>query len=173
MKHLLRLCRGGRLPVALGLGLLLVGTSASPALAQEGGSEVGYALDNSMLFLCAVLVLFMQAGFAMLETGLNAAKNAVNILFKNAMDLSVGVLLFWVIGFGLMYPTSYMGEEQAANVNAFFAFGGTGIYAPSEGQTLSPQVDWFFQAVFAATAATIVSGAVAGRMQFTVQQQVH
>ena len=166
MKHLLRLCRGGRLPVALGLGLLLVGTNASPALAQEGGSEVGYALDNSMLFLCAVLVLFMQAGFAMLETGLNAAKNAVNILFKNAMDVSVGVLLFWVIGFGLMYPTSYMGEEQAANVNAFFAFGGTGIYAPSEGQTFSPQVDWFFQAVFAATAATIVSGAVAGRMQF-------
>lgn len=139
------------------LGLLLV--SASPALA--GDSEVGYALDNSMLFLCAVLVLFMQAGFAMLETGLNAAKNAVNILFKNAMDVSVGVLLFWVIGFGLMYPGSY-GEQS----NPYFAFGGTGIYAPSEGQTFSPQVDWFFQAVFAATAATIVSGAVAGRMQF-------
>ena len=151
----------------LGLGMLLL-ASASPALAQEGGSEVGYALDNALLFMCAVLVLFMQAGFAMVEAGLNAAKNTVNILFKNAMDLSVGVLLFFVVGFGLMYPTLYMSEEAAANVNPYFAFGGVGIYGEPTGNAegFSPQVDWFFQAVFAATAATIVSGAVAGRMQF-------
>ena len=150
----------GRVPIAIASAFCLFGMGSS-LWAQEGASEVGYALDNAMLFLCAVLVLFMQAGFAMVETGLNAAKNTVNILFKNAMDVSVGILLFWLIGFGLMYPGSY-GEVS----NAYFAFGGTGIYEPSEGQTFSPQVDWFFQAVFAATAATIVSGAVAGRMQF-------
>ena len=156
---------GGRL--VLGLGLLLL-ASASPALAQDGGSEVGYALDNAMLFVCAVLVLFMQAGFAMVEAGLNSAKNTVNILFKNAMDLSVGALLFFIVGFGLMYPGSYPGMEDAS---PYFAFGGIGIYDDDpmgQGTTegFSPQVDWFFQAVFAATAATIVSGAVAGRMQF-------
>jgi Amt family ammonium transporter len=129
---------------------------------EATGSGVGYALDNLTLFLCAVLVLFMQAGFAMVEAGLNSAKNTVNILAKNLMDLSVGALLFFFIGFGLMYPASYGGED----LNPYFAFGGSGIYEPSAGQTFSPQVDWLFQAVFAATAATIVSGAVAGRMKF-------
>lgn len=157
---------GGRL--VLGLGLLLL-ASASPALAQDGASEVAYAFDNGMLFVCAVLVLFMQAGFAMVEAGLNSAKNTVNILFKNAMDLSVGALLFFVVGFGLMYPGSYVDDPDA--LNQYFAFGGIGIYGDDpmgQGTTegFSPQVDWFFQAVFAATAATIVSGAVAGRMQF-------
>ncbi len=157
---------GGRNILSLGLLLL---ASASPALAQEGASEVGYAFDNGMLFICAVLVLFMQAGFAMVEAGLNSAKNTVNILFKNAMDLSVGALLFFIIGFGLMYPGSYVDDADA--LNQYFAFGGVGIYGDDpmgQGTTegFSPQVDWFFQAVFAATAATIVSGAVAGRMQF-------
>ena len=128
------------------------------------GSEVGYALDNLALFVCAVLVLFMQAGFAMVESGFNAAKNTVNILFKNVMDLSVGALLFWAIGFGLMYPGSYEGADPSP----YFGFGGVGIYGDAAATTegFSPQVDWFFQAVFAATAATIVSGAVAGRMKF-------
>ena len=108
--------RGGRF--ALGLGLLLL-ASISPALAQEAAepsyasSEVGFALDNVLLFVCAVLVLFMQAGFAMVEVGLNSAKNTVNILFKNVMDLSVGALLFYIIGFGLMYPSFYITREAA------------------------------------------------------------
>lgn len=131
--------------------------------AAAAGSEVGYAFDNIVLFLAAILVLFMQAGFAMLEVGLNSAKNTINILYKNVMDCSLGMLLFFIIGFGLMYPGSYPHE---GDLNPYFAFGGSGIYAPSEGQTFSPQVDWFFQAVFCATAATIVSGAVAGRMRF-------
>lgn len=172
MKNLSR-CGG---PLVLGLGLLLL-VSASPALAQEGPDPVEahtYAINTAMLFLSAVLVLFMQAGFAMVEAGLNSAKNTVNILFKNAMDLSVGALLFFIVGFGLMYPTSYMNEDQAAAASPYFAFGGIGIYdvdgeSPTDDTIkgdYSPQADWFFQAVFAATAATIVSGAVAGRMQF-------
>lgn len=129
--------------------------------AEEGAGELAYAFDNAMLFLCAVLVLFMQAGFAMVESGLNAAKNTVNILAKNVMDLSVGVLLFFAFGFSLMYPGLY-GDVASQ----YFGFGGFGLYEAAEDASLSPYVDWFFQAVFAATAATIVSGAVAGRMQF-------
>lgn len=126
---------------------------------------VGYALDNALLFIAAVLVFFMQAGFAMVEAGFNSSKNAVNILFKNSMDICVGVLLFFLIGFGLMYPTLYDGDWE--NVSGYFAFGGSGLdgYGSAADRTFSPEVDWLFQAVFAATAATIVSGAVAGRMK--------
>ncbi len=125
---------------------------------------VGYALDNAMLFLAAVLVFFMQAGFAMVEAGFNSSKNAVNILFKNSMDICIGVLLYYAIGFGLMYPGSYGVDVEA---HKYFAFGGFGLdgYEAAADRSFSPEVDWFFQAVFAATAATIVSGAVAGRMK--------
>lgn len=128
---------------------------------------LAYSLDNVFLFIAAVLVLFMQAGFAMVESGLNAAKNTVNILFKNVMDLSVGVLLYWLVGYGIMYPgDSWM-------MAGWFGFGQVGTAAPlAEADiaagALEPQVDFLFQAVFAATAATIVSGAVAGRLKFSV-----
>lgn len=137
--------------------------AAEVAPAEEADLGVGYALDNAFLFLAAVLVLFMQAGFAMVEAGFNSSKNAVNILFKNSMDVCVGVLLFFAIGFGLMYPGSYTGAEPSP----YFGFGGFGLngYEAAADRTFSPEVDWFFQAVFAATAATIVSGAVAGRMK--------
>ena len=152
------------------LACLLLGAGlAVPAFADEGPEysaadhEIGYAVDNLILFITAVLVLFMQAGFAMLEAGLNAAKNVANILFKNVMDLSVGVIVFFVIGFSLMYP----GDDFAGG---YFGFAGFGISEEvpevAEMGTLNPQVDFLFQVVFAATAATIVSGAVAGRMKF-------
>lgn len=129
---------------------------------------VGYALDNAILFFCAILVLAMQAGFAMVEIGLNAAKNAINVLAKNFMDLSLGAMLFFFVGFGLMYPGSYERDPELPEISPYVAFGGSGIYETVDPErTFSPQVDWFFQAVFAATAATIVSGAVAGRMKFT------
>jgi Amt family ammonium transporter len=121
----------------------------------------GYAIDNFFLFIAAVLVLFMQAGFAMVESGLNSAKNTVNILFKNLMDLCIGGLLYFVIGYSVMYGDDLLG--------GWFGFAGFGISAaapdPAAG-TLNPQVDWLFQVAFAATAATIVSGSVAGRMKF-------
>jgi len=126
---------------------------------------LAFCLDSSVLFFCAVLVFFMQAGFAMVESGFNSSKNAVNILFKNSMDVCVGVLLFFFIGFGLMYPTFYekFADVPANETSGWFAFGGSGITGYDS--DFVPEVDWFFQAVFAATAATIVSGAVAGRMK--------
>jgi len=149
-------------------GLLLAAlfsAIAVPVFAQDGdmsAGEIAYAIDNIILFIAAVLVLFMQAGFAMLESGFGAAKNAINILFKNLLDLGAGVLVFWLFGFGIMYGTSVIG--------GYFAWGGFGIDAtpPEPGPgVLNPQVDFLFQVAFAATAATIVSGAVSGRMKFS------
>ena len=77
------------------------------AAAETQISESAYTINTLIMFLAAVLVLFMQAGFAMLEVGLNAAKNTINILFKNIMDLSVGVLLFFVVGYGLDAAQKY------------------------------------------------------------------
>ncbi|MBN2704727.1 MAG: ammonium transporter [Pontiellaceae bacterium] len=123
---------------------------------------VAFAIDNLFLFLGAVLVIFMQPGFAMVEAGFNSAKNTVNILFKNVMDLCIGVLLYYLIGYGLMYGESVIG--------GFLGWGGVGIGemtdAPAAG-VLHKQVDFLFQVAFAATAATIVSGSVAGRMKFS------
>jgi len=142
-------------------------TVAADTAAADADLGVGYALDNVMLFIAAVLVFFMQAGFAMVEAGFNSSKNAVNILFKNSMDICVGVLLFFILGFGIMYPTLYTNPEGWDGVSGYFAFGGTGLdeYEAVSDRTFSPEIDWLFQAVFAATAATIVSGAVAGRMK--------
>ncbi len=145
-------------PLALVLSLV-----AMRAFAQDGeisNAEIAYAIDNMMLLIAAILVLFMQAGFALVEAGFNSSKNAVNIMFKNFIDLSAGVFIFWLIGYGLMYGD--------AIIPGWFAWGGIGIssVAPAAGAgVLNPQVDWLFQVAFAATAATIVSGAVAGRIK--------
>ncbi|MCB9161427.1 MAG: ammonium transporter [Caldilineaceae bacterium] len=148
---------------ALPLALILTLLAAIPVLAQDGDvtiNEVAYAIDNITLFIAAVLVLFMQAGFAMVETGFNSAKNAVNIMFKNIIDLAAGLVVFWLVGYGIMYG--------AAVIPGWLAWGGIGIsQVPPEALpgNLNPQVDFLFQVAFAATAATIVSGAVAGRMK--------
>ena len=112
------------------------------------------AFDMIWLVLAAALVFFMQAGFAMVETGLTRAKNAGNILMKNLMDFSAGALMYWAVGWALMY-----GESKSGIIggNQFFLRGA------------DPAVfrDWMFQVVFAATAATIVSGAMAERTKFS------
>ncbi|KAA5540976.1 ammonium transporter [Roseiconus nitratireducens] len=160
--------RKWRVPLALlaiaGIGL---GAGCPEAFAQEGdvysASENAYTINTLFMFICAVLVIFMQAGFAMVEVGLNSAKNTVNILAKNVMDISVGVLLFLLIGFALMYPgdgwliDGYLGTPKAF-VTRDATDGELGDYSAS--------ADFLFQVAFAATAATIVSGAVAGRMKF-------
>jgi Amt family ammonium transporter len=105
--------------------------------------------------VAAFLVFFMQAGFAMVETGFTRAKNAVNILMKNLMDFSIGSLAFFLVGFGLMF-----GKTNGLFGTTLFGLGG-----------VEPGTHWnwtflIFQTVFAATAATIVSGAMAERTKF-------
>ena len=114
-------------------------------------------LDYVWTLVAAALVFFMQAGFAMVETGFTRAKSSINIMMKNLMDFSVGSLAFWAVGFGIMFGATTTGWF---GTNGFFlsdfTFGG------------DPWVlaFWMFQVVFAATAATIVSGAMAERTKF-------
>ncbi len=113
-------------------------------------------LDTLWIFLAAILVMFMQAGFALLEAGFIRAKNSVNVLMKNLLDFSFGAIAFWVIGFGIAYGAG----------NWFMGMEGWFLSGLEGSGNLTLEVDYFFQMVFAATAATIVSGAVAGRTRF-------
>jgi Amt family ammonium transporter len=114
--------------------------------------------DYVWTLVAAALVFFMQAGFAMVEAGFTRAKNAVNILMKNLMDFSLGSIGFWAIGFGLMFGATSTGW-----------FGTSGFFLSDWSPGGDPWVlaFWMFQVVFAATAATIVSGAMAERTKFS------
>ena len=130
------------------------------AFAQEESAvtdQIITQIDTIWLFIGAFLVFFMQAGFAMVESGFSRAKNAANLLMKNIMDFSGGALLYFAIGFGLMYGESRGGIIGASN---FFL----SDLDPAAFDAYS-WVDFLFQLMFAAAAATIVSGAVAERPQ--------
>ncbi len=124
-------------------------------------------INNVWMMICTALVFFMHLGFAFLEAGLTRQKNTLNILFKNIFIITVGLLLYCLVGFNLMYPGEF---------NGFLGFAGFGLDAPlnaegtldlayNEGYTY--WTDFLFQGMFAATAATIVSGAVAERIKIT------
>ena len=119
------------------------------------GLQIG--IDNMWLLVAAFLVMFMQPGFAMVEAGFTRSKNTANILMKNLMDFSIGSLLYWIIGFTIMYGDSIGGFIGKPDL--FFMSEGFG-------DNYSDYADLFFQTVFAATAATIVSGAMAERTEF-------
>ncbi|HVM39785.1 MAG TPA: ammonium transporter, partial [Acidimicrobiia bacterium] len=117
-------------------------------------------LDNLWVFIAGVFVYFMQAGFALVEAGLTRAKNVANIVMKNLMDMAAGVLAFAAVGFGIAYgPTEALG--------GLLGWGGWFLDAASYDESgLTLATNFFFQAAFAATAATIVSGAMAERTKF-------
>lgn len=114
------------------------------------------SVDTIWVLLGAVLVFFMQAGFAMVETGFTRAKNAGNIIMKNLMDFAIGTIVFWIIGFGLMFGTDSLGLIGSPD------FLVQGDYS----STIPTFAFLIFQTVFCATAATIVSGAMAERTKF-------
>ena len=110
-------------------------------------------IDTLWVIDCAILVFIMQAGFMCMETGLSRYKNSINVALKNAADFGVSVVIFWIFGFGIMFGTSY---------NGFF---GTDLFFFKTDK--AEYMTYFvFQAMFVATAATIISGAVAERMKF-------
>ena len=145
------------LKIILLLFFILVVT-VIPTFAEEKSATYSGS-DLIWLLIAAFLVFMMQAGFAMVETGFTRAKNATNIMMKNLMDFSVGSIAFFVIGWGIMYGTSKAGLFGTDDWFLKSADPGT-----NEG--LFVYASWLFQVVFAATAATIVSGAMAGRTKF-------
>ena len=146
--------------LCIGMVLVLSTLGSTTAFAEEVAAEAAPAfngLDTLWVLLAAILVFFMQAGFGMVETGLIRSKNAANVLMKNLMDFCFAALGFYVFGYAIMYGS----DGLLIGTQGWLMFG----VDPAVG-TLPVEVFWLFQAVFAGTAATIVSGAMAERMRF-------
>lgn len=145
--------------------VFLMTSSRSFAETAVSKADLMFWVGNLWILISACLVFLMHLGFATLEAGLTQSKNTINILFKNVTVVSIGFLAYLMFGFSLMYP----GSEFAGQV---FGFSGFGLNVPENivGMEYNTNYtfwsDFFFQAMFAATAATIVSGAVAERMKF-------
>ena len=150
--------------VAAPAALLLFVLAPDIAFGQEVSQEL-FTVNNTWMLVATFLVFIMHLGFACLESGLTQAKNTVNILFKNTGVVAIGLITYAVVGFNLMYPGDF-------SIGQFFGFAGFGLDPGAEGNTIAYAdgaytywTDFIFQAMFAATAATIVSGAVAERIK--------
>jgi ammonium transporter, Amt family len=180
--------------LAVVAGALVLGVTAHPAFAQEEeavveeveveavaeGTEAAdpsgfnttlnstsFALDTIWVIIAGCLVMWMQAGFCLVEAGLTRAKNAVNICMKNLLDFSFGSILFWIIGFSLMFGSGGSLNNVWGGLDGMCLKGGDEAF-PGIAWALVPlDAKFFFQLVFAATTATIVSGAMAERTKFT------
>ena len=155
------------------IGLFL---AAGAALAQGGPGAAIAALnvgvDTLWVLVAAALVFFMQAGFALVEAGLQSAKNVVNILMKNYMDFIIASIAFWAVGFGFMFADG----NSILGLGGWFLGGAdsspltgdayAGIFSSLSWTGVPLTAKFFFQLVFAGTAATIVSGAIGGRVKF-------
>lgn len=174
-----------------GCGLAVTGwgqEAATPEMSdavKEGMSNMRVALDTVWVILAGMLVFWMNAGFAMVESGLCRAKNCVNILAKNFIVFALATLSFWILGWGLMFGdgslwvglkgllfvsgadnSPALGADYAA-MNPFSSATYEGVYSAINWTPIPLWAKFFFQLVFAGTAATIVSGAVAERIKFT------
>lgn len=155
--------RGTKIAIGVGVGLAFIALVTNPAVAQEEDpvALVQSNLDNMFIFFCAVLVIFMQAGFAFLTAGLTRAKNVGNIMMKNLMDFCVGVLAFAAVGFGFAFGS---GNDFIGTSGFFIGSDIAENYLSS--YTMSISTFFLFQVAFAAAAATIVAGAMAERTKF-------
>jgi len=150
------------------LTLFLLLMASVPIMAEELSlAELTLRANNTWMLVATFLVFIMHLGFATLETGLTRSKNTVNILFKNTGVLAIGLLTYAICGFNLMYPGEF-------TVGGFFGFSGWGISPPEGYDPLTYAdgnytywTDFLFQGMFAATCATIVSGAVAERIKLS------
>lgn len=181
-----------KIHVAVMMSVALAAFSAMPAMtfAQEAAEvapdaveavatevvdiPVEFIVHNLWIMIAGMLVFIMHLGFATLESGLTRAKNTVNILFKNSMIICIGFLTYMIWGFNLMYPGEFQILDGILGF-AGFGFMMNGLPEVSDAAFASPNynasytafTDFFFQAMFAATCATIVSGAVAGRVKLS------
>ncbi len=142
---------------------------SSPAAAQDEGlsaEAVQAVMDNLWLVIAGGMVFLMQAGFALVEAGLTRAKNIGNIMAKNLADMAIGAMAFFIVGWTIAYGTS--DSKWWGGLNDFFfkdSADPNAIFDTSAG--LTPATSFFFQVVFAATAVTIASGAMAERTKFS------
>ena len=149
-----------------GLGGIAILALPALATAQDAPavSEEMFAVNNVWMMVATFLVFVMHLGFATLESGLTRAKNTTNILFKNTAIIAIGILTYALMGFNLMYPGDF---------NGWLGFAGPWIDGSGDGETSAYNVgytywtDFLFQAMFAATGATIISGAVAERIKLS------
>ena len=135
---------------------------------QASPGYVKFMIDNLWILVASFLVLLMHLGFASLESGLTQSKNSVNVIYKNVFILCAGILLYALVGFQIMYPGDF---------NGILGFGGFGVgfdeanpvgmLTTAYGMDMTIWSDFIFQAMFAATAATIVSGCVTGRIKLS------
>jgi ammonium transporter, Amt family len=148
-----------------GLSILMMLLASPTMAAEEATVSAGeFMASNVWMMVCTGLVFIMNLGFAGVESGLSRSKNTVNILFKNTFVPLIGLLTYFIVGFGLMYPGEF---------NGWFGFAGIGLTPPENGMTVDYAsshgytywTDFLFQGMFAATCATIVSGAVAERIK--------
>ena len=159
--------RRSRICAPVGLSLLLLPAMAYALDGKIDGKPVPewqVAVDTVWTIVAGILVFLMQAGFAMVEGGFTRAKNVANIMMKNIGDFSMASLGFWILGFGIMFGNgnSFLGTT------GFFVAAGTGdLYSSLSWTSVPTLTAWFFQLVFCATAATIVSGAMAERTRFS------
>ena len=153
--------------IPLSAAIVMLWNTAASAQGLDAPSsleEIQVVLDSVFLLFCSVLVIFMNAGFGMLEAGFCRQKNAVNILAKNLIVFGIATLAYWAIGYGLMY-----GEGNSfIGTSGFFFNGDATLYGDDAYPAAVPAaISFLFQVAFAATAATIVSGAVAERIEFS------
>ncbi|MCY3603737.1 MAG: ammonium transporter [Chloroflexi bacterium] len=150
-----------RRPTAMLAGGLLALGIISVVSAQDGAEDLAdiiSAVDTAWLLIAGFLVFFMQAGFAMLTAGFVRSKETANILMKNMIDACVGGISFWLVGWAFAYGVSDASNE-------FIGLGNFGLNQLAEAGY--GHADWFFQFAFAAAAATIVAGALAGRTKYS------
>jgi Amt family ammonium transporter len=140
-------------------GLVMPVMAGDPSGAETYESDPSTAINFTWVLICGFLVMLMQAGFGLLEAGLTRAKNAANIMMKNMADFCIGALGYWAVGFALMMGTATGITGLIVGLNGFFLVG--------DAYDVSTIELWFWQMVFCATAATIVSGAMAERTKFS------
>src|SRR5690606_10785070 len=153
------------------LSTLLANDLAVPLEVSTALAENLFTTNNVWMMLCTALVFIMHLGFATVETGFGQAKNTVNILFKNTVTPVIGILSYAAIGFYLMYPgfdtPGWMGFDTAGWSLFWFSPGNADVTAGYAAGGYTYWTDFLFQAMFAATAATIVSGAIAERVKLS------
>jgi Amt family ammonium transporter len=132
---------------------------------QYGVTFDFFTISNLWILIAAGLVFIMHLGFATLESGLTQSKNTVNILFKNVFIICMGLLTYALVGFNMMYPGDFNGFFSFGSPITMGDYGGTDFSYGGTGLAMTGWTDFIFQAMFAATAATIVSGAVAERIK--------